>query len=347
MITKAFSLVIALLLAAGVSVQAESTAPLEPARSSKAADADEVDESTSEAVYSVIATGTVREPSVNVRGRPSFLGEVVAKLQKGDKVAILEEITRKNPAKGEPTNWFRIKLPEGTHVWVFSDYVSADGTVKARRLNFRGGPGENYSILGRVARGDVLTKVSTKGDWIQVEAPENAFAFVAANLIEKESSTEAAPAPVPEPAPAPEIVAAPEPLTPAEPVIEEPAPAPAVDESPAIAEPAVPVPTAPEPVEEIVTRRVVQREGIVRRSRNIQAPTYYELESIESGKLINYVHSPETLQEVPNSRKPQAVPDIDLEPYVGRRVIVTGEEFMDKRWKRTPVIEIEKIELQQ
>ena len=68
---------------------------------------------------------------------------------------------------------------------------------------------------------------------------------------------------------------------------------------------------------------------------------------IDSGKVINYLHSPETMQEVPESKKLQAVPDIDLEPYVGRRVIVTGEEFMDKRWKKTPVIEIEDIDLQQ
>ena len=58
----------------------------------------------------------------------------------------------------------------------------------------------------------------------------------------------------------------PESVVPAEPIIEEPAPAPPVDEFPEIiAEPAPPATISPEPApaEEILTRRVVQREGII------------------------------------------------------------------------------------
>ena len=99
-----------------------------------------------------------------------------------------------------------------------------------------------------------MEKVSTKGNWIQVEAPDNAFAFVAADLIEKESAPEPTPIPEPEPAPAPapEIVEVPEPVVPAEPIIEEPAPAPPVDEFPEIiAEPAPPATISPEPAADV------------------------------------------------------------------------------------------------
>lgn len=350
MITKGFSLAIALLIAGATAALPLSIVAQEAAAASKKPVSDgEVDEATSEVTYSAIATGTAKEENVNVRGRASFLGEVLTKLKKGDTVTILEEITRKKPAKGEPTNWFRISLPDNTPVWVFSDFVNAEsGTVKANRLNFRGGAGENYSILGRLNKGDTVKAISKKGNWTQIEAPANAFAFVAADLIDTQTAPEPTPAPVltPEPAPAPEIVEVPE-----EPIIAEPTPAEAIDQPapPIFAEPAPPAIISPEPTpaEEILVRRVVKREGIVSRARNIQAPTYYELESLDRGDVINYLHSPETIQEMPESKKRQGVPEIDLEPYVGRRVIVTGEEFMDKRWKRTPVIEVEAIDLQQ
>ncbi|MBA4148382.1 MAG: SH3 domain-containing protein [Verrucomicrobia bacterium] len=346
MITKGLLLVVALLIAGGASIQAVSLIPPQAAAAGKILSDGEVDEATSEVTYSPIASGMVKDANVNVRGRPSFLGEVLVKLQKGDTVTILEEITRTKPAKGEPTNWFRISLPANTPVWVFSDYVDSQSkTVKANRLNFRGGAGENYSILGRLNKGATVTILTTRGNWTQIEAPAAAFAFVAADLIETQTAPEPTPAPAPEPPPAPEIVA-----VPAEPIIADPEPALAIDEPVPviIAEPAPPVIVSPPPApEEVLVKRVVTREGIVRRARNIQSPTYFELESIDSGKMINYLHSPETMKVVEDGKPMQAVPDLDLVPYVGRRVMVTGEEFMDKRWKRTPVINVEVIDLQQ
>jgi len=78
-------------------------------------------------------------------------------------------------------------------------------------------------------------------------------------------------------------------------------------------------------------KRIVRREGIVSGTGSIQAPTHYELRSPETRKLINYLH--------PTS------PDQKLKALKGRRVIVTGEELIDRRWPKTPVIEIETIQL--
>ena len=36
---------------------------------------------------------------------------------------------------------------------------------------------------------------------------------------------------------------------------------------------------------------------------------------------------------------------VNLKVYAGRKVIVTGEELMDKRWTRTPIVEVESIRL--
>ncbi len=89
--------------------------------------------------------------------------------------------------------------------------------------------------------------------------------------------------------------------------------------------------TAQTPPDELV-RRVVRREGLVRSTVSIQAPTYYELLNPENRKTINYLHT-------------DNLHDIDLKDYRGRRIVVTGEEAIDPRWPKTPVIEVEKLEL--
>ena len=51
----------------------------------------------------------------------------------------------------------------------------------------RGGPGENYSVLGRMERGTPVKELETKGEWTKIEAPTNAYAFVAAQYLKQEA----------------------------------------------------------------------------------------------------------------------------------------------------------------
>jgi hypothetical protein len=78
-------------------------------------------------------------------------------------------------------------------------------------------------------------------------------------------------------------------------------------------------------------RRIVRREGLVRSTLSIQAPTYYELLNPQNRKTINYLHTDSM--------------GTHLKDYRGRRIVVTGEEGIDPRWPKTPVIEVETIEL--
>ena len=75
--------------------------------------------------------------------------------------------------------------------------------------------------------------------------------------------------------------------------------------------------------------RIVQREGLVRSTLSIQAPTKYELVSTENFKAINYLFTTAT--------------NLDLSRYKGLHIIVTGEEGLDERWKNTPVLTIQQI----
>ncbi len=326
---------------------------------------------------------SVNEPTINVRGQASFMGEVITQLKQGEKVVILEEISVSNPKKDEPAKWAKIQMPANTPVWVNAMFIDPETkTVKPNRLNLRGGPGENYSVVGRLQRGDQVKDIRTVDDWMEIETPPGAYAFVAAHLLSKEAPvaaiaavaqpepTPVQPAPV-QPAPAEtnaaNLTARQTPVLPP-PVTEktiqpETAPAAVVDSAapknestppvkPPIGQPRVAVvpPVESLPSTELVKpdvpvpaqtppKRIVRREGVVRGTVSIQAPTYYELIGSDNNRVINYLHlNPAILDKLETTVK-------DFKHYVGRVVVVTGEEGIDPRWPDTPVIEVETLKL--
>jgi uncharacterized protein YgiM (DUF1202 family) len=287
---------------------------------------------------------TVIASNVNVRGQAGLKGEVIGRLTKGQSVTVLEEILLTKSGPDEPSAWAKIQLPSFIHAWVNSTFLEGPTkVVRPRKLNIRGGPGENYSVLGTLKRGDTVTEISAKGDWIEIEAPADAFAFVAAQYLKQEPApavvaatpntttppTEPAPTTPTEPAPTP--VTVPE-TTPVVPPTETPV-APAAAETntpPTTSSDTNTVPAAP-PEEEPLPPRIVQREGVVRGTVSIQAPTKFELVSPDNGRPINYLHS--------------TARDLDLRRYKGLRIVVTGEEGLDERWRNTPVITIQRIQV--
>jgi len=266
---------------------------------------------------------------VNVRGRAGLKGEVINHLTNGEPVTVMEEVTLKNSGPDEPSAWAKIVLPSTTHVWINSSFLDATNkTVRPKKLNIRGGPGENFSVLGTLKQGDAVKEIGAKGEWLEIEPPADAFAFVAAQYLKQEAPTAPATTPV-EPAPTTTKVAE-APATVVAAPTETPAP-PAAAETPATNAPTE-VTSAPAAAEEEPPPpRVVQREGIVRGTFSIQAPTRFELVSPDNGRTINYLYT--------------TAPDLDLRRYKGIRIIVTGEEGLDERWRNTPVITIQRIQV--
>ena len=259
---------------------------------------------------------TVIASNVNVRGQARLNSEIVTRLTKGDTVTVLEEIALKNSKPDEPSAWAKIVLPAKAHAWVHSQFVDATNkTVIPKKLNLRTGPGENYSVIGTLQKGDAVKEVETKDNWIKIEAPGNAFAFVAAAYLKSEAAKPVEPTPTEIAATKP--VAPPPTETPTAPSVETPTP------------PVAPPPTPA--VEEPPPKRIVQREGIVRGTTSIQSPTHYALVSPDTGKTINYLYTTSRF--------------LDLSRYKGLRIIVTGEEGLDDRWPNTPVITIQKIQV--
>jgi uncharacterized protein YgiM (DUF1202 family) len=293
------------------------------------------------------ATATVTQEALNVRAQPSFAGEVVAHVSRGQTVTVLEQITLGKPKLNEPKDWSRIALPTNAAAWVFADYVdSKTMTVSALHLSVRGGPGENYSRLAVLEKGTPVKEVRRAKGWIQIEPPPNAYGFVASEYLTLQAPAAPAPAALAAVEPAaitPIAAAAPEPVAPpvaAPPPPPEPvAPVPTNSTPPVAAVPvaAVPVaaeaaPASPPPAEPAVASakpRIVTREGFVRKALNIQAPTDYGLYDIQSGELTEYLQ--------PNDKK--------FKMYLGTRVSVTGPELLDQRWPKTPILQVQTVDL--
>jgi uncharacterized protein YgiM (DUF1202 family) len=339
----------------------------------------------------------IKGDRTNIRSKPAFDGEVLATLSKGDRVVVIGEV-KGTGIDGVERPWSKIRMPPNVGVWVYGPLVDKAGAaIKGETANLRAGPGRNYSELGKLSKGAAVSVVRELDDWLQIEPPASAVAYVASSLLTNApaSAPEApaetppkveTPASLPPPTPPapkrekpvqqppaadpPAETASPKPnLNSATPVTGGPSEVPAdivvnPPQQPSAPDPtSTPAPTAPPavppaahviapaaqapvappatnappaPPREVlrdangaVIPRKVLREGVVRRSLNIQSPGYYELRSQRGEGLLDYLISED--------------PAIDLSKFSKRLVFVTGEEWRDERWK-TPVLKVSEIQ---
>jgi uncharacterized protein YgiM (DUF1202 family) len=345
---------------------------LAQAADKKTGKAEKTAETPLASVTLVPGTATVDAENLNLRGQAGLQGEVVGHVKKGDTVTVIAEINLDKPKAGEPAQWAKIALPTGTKVWVDSKYVDQTNHVVAvKKLNLRGGPGENYSVVGVIEKGAAVTSVSTKGDWIQIETPTNAFAFVAAHYLKQEAGSEAAPntpslaansgivpaAPTPAPTPVPIPAPTPTPV-PEAPVIAPPAttppPATLIPETPA----PVPAPTpAPTPTPVVPTPTPTPTPAF---TPSVVLPDLPDDDADTNlpPRIVTHEGSVRpsvslvapTYFELFDPASDKAIDylyatttNLNLTKYNGLHIAVTGEEAMDVRWKDTPVIKIKEI----
>ena len=128
-------------------------------------------------------SGKVTADRVNVRARASLIGERVTQLRKEDTVTVLATVKIDPPKEGEPAEWLKIAMPAGGQTWVHMAFVK-EGKVTANKLNVRAGGSERFSIIAHLAKDDEVKEKRTSGDWIEIEHPEGAHAFVAASFVE-------------------------------------------------------------------------------------------------------------------------------------------------------------------
>ncbi|HUK81007.1 MAG TPA: SH3 domain-containing protein [Verrucomicrobiae bacterium] len=129
--------------------------------------------------------GTVLKDKVNVRARGNKTAEIVAQLNKGDSVDIVEH-------KGE---WLRIVLPAGANCYVSTKFVKG-GVATSDNVNIRCGPSTNYKEVGKLAKGEAVEVVKLQGDWVAIKPTAHCTGWVAAELVEIAAAAPPTPAPI-------------------------------------------------------------------------------------------------------------------------------------------------------
>ena len=312
---------------------------------------------------------------VNVRGIAKLTSEVVAQLHTGEIVTIFETVSEIVDDPSKPIHWTKIQLPKDGSAWISERYVDKDnGTVLPNRLNVRGGPSEAYNVLGRVEHGTKVEVLEYKDGWVSIVPPTGIYGYVSSEYLQIKATGET---PTPFAIATPIIddvddeIGLPAALVAAEEVEQsafednvratEPAPLDEVnlDDEAAIetevyftevteVPPGDTLIIAPigdaevqtfdspvvapnmEPLNDEKPRRIVRREGIVGGTFSIQAPSFFRLKNLENGRTMNYITTSDLT--------------LNLEDIKGRHVILRGEEFIDKRWPKMPVLRIERIE---
>ena len=277
---------------------------------------------------------TVAAKNVNVRGRSTIVSEAVSKLQKGDTVMVIEQVTNKWAKGDDMKQWAHITYPTNAPVWIFSSFVDSNKVVTVPKLNLRGGPSENYSVIGRLMKGATVEEITTKGEWMQIKPTPGCSAFVAAIFLKQDAamlaSVEPAVPTIPSLPPAStNDIADMAPI--ATQVADTAVSNAAMAELNAFANNPTGTNAAPTEPEEPPQPRIVMREGIVKNATSIQAPSVYSLAGMDTGRTINYLYTTST--------------NVNLFRYVGRHIIATGEESLDERWPNTPVLTLQRIQV--
>ncbi len=120
----------------------------------------------------------ITKNDVNVRAGMSVNFEKLCQLNKGDQVVVLERTL----------NWYKIKLPIAAGSYVSQKYIHSldgkTGEVMVNNLNVRAGPGDQYSVLGRLSKGAKVYFVSVKNGWWRIEPPlEGSYGWVSKDFL--------------------------------------------------------------------------------------------------------------------------------------------------------------------
>ena len=120
--------------------------------------------------------GFVKNDDAQVRAGDNINFEPLCNLAKGDPVKIIDK----------RYSWFKITLPKKAHIYIKNDYVDISqqkdiGEVIAQSVNLRAGPGTKYSIMGQVSEPEIVTVVSEKDGWYEIEPPQGTAGWIHSN----------------------------------------------------------------------------------------------------------------------------------------------------------------------
>lgn len=133
-----------------------------------------------------VAKGSVvvTAENLNIREGPGLNYEVVAKAEHG----------KSYPIESEEGDWVQIGLPSGDKGWIHKDYAQKEddefnqgGKVTASTLHVRAEPSSNSKSIGKLAKGDTVTILSEKNEWLEISFQDGS-GWIAGWYVEKKQT---------------------------------------------------------------------------------------------------------------------------------------------------------------
>ena len=121
-------------------------------------------------------TVSVLKDGANVRTGPDLKDPVAMELFQGYPLKVVEK-------KGD---WLKVTDFENDNGWISNKMVGAGNTVIVNAkgtINMRSEPKESGAIVANIEHGVVLTKISTKGDWVQVKHTKGTEGWINKKLL--------------------------------------------------------------------------------------------------------------------------------------------------------------------
>lgn len=262
---------------------------------------------------SFVKEGEVASNRLNIRSGNGENFSILGRLEKGAKVQTIRTVD----------GWMEIVAPAGSYAFVSADLLELPGVHGKNEVK----PADADTTVAKPAK---KTDSVEPLPVVQVEPSKRPMPTTEATTAKVLNDPTPVPPPtlgtVPPPAPLPTTETA-KVETPAVPVTK-----------PNLDPVTIPVPTTPAPTADPVVIekappqfRIITREGIVRRSVSVQAPSQYRLAAPDSmTTTINYLYVGKT--------------GLELKWFLGRKIRVSGTEAVDPRWPNMPLIEIKTLE---
>ena len=116
-------------------------------------------------------TGVASNDTLNMRSEANSTSSILAKLPNGTKVQVIGQDTK--------TSWYKINYNGKTgyvsnkYIKIVGDWNSSSSSITGTRkttdnLNFRTGPGTNYSIIATIPNGTIVDYYSESNGWAKV-----------------------------------------------------------------------------------------------------------------------------------------------------------------------------------
>lgn len=116
--------------------------------------------------------GEVNTDNINIRSDSTINSEVICKVNKGDRVELIQELY----------DWYKIKLPKSTPAFIKKDLVIPLDDKTARvakdRVNIRLKANESSLIIGRINQGELINILKDEQQWYRIESVNNSFGWI-------------------------------------------------------------------------------------------------------------------------------------------------------------------------